>query len=141
MWQKGLIKKDSGGGGFSIEYVGQITSATGYSSAKSVDLKTGTYARADYAELTADNFIVLPVRSNSYKSVVTDNTSGGSIGGWTGTAYVANKYHEYTPSTGTFKFYGGYGAKVAQSTYSGTKNASLNYDIFVCKPPLSTIMS
>lgn len=141
MWVE--AKKSGGsGGGASIEYVGEIASATGYSSAKTVNFKTGTYARTDYAELTTDNFIVLPVRSSSYKSKTSSTGSGGSAGGWTAIAYVANKNHEYNQSTGDFKFYGGYGASANQGGSARcTVTDSINYKIYIVKPGISTFES
>lgn len=140
MWVEG--KSGGSGGGASIEYVGQFTSGSGESAAKTVNFASGTYARDDYAELTIDNFIVLPVRSNSYKSTTSSAGSGGSMGGWTTKAMVANKYHEYTASSGTFKFYGGYGSQAIQGgSARATASGTVNYKIYIVKPGISTFES
>lgn len=138
MWQRAINKSSGGGGGASIEYVGEFTSGSG-TSANSIDLSTGTYARSDYAELTTDNFLVLLKRSGTTKTCDTGSVSGGSIGGWSAKASVTTKAHEYTPSTGIFKFYGGFGVTITQGSQRGSASGSLTYDVYVIKPGLSEL--
>lgn len=146
MWQKGLMKSSGGGGGdVTIEYVGQFTSGKGATTAKSIDFKTGDYARADYAELTADNFIVLPVRSSSNYSL--ESARGiGNTAYWCSKTTIGNKLHDYTPSTGILKFYGGVSTEAGTynaasggtytQRYTGTGN--MNYKVYITKPPISS---
>ena len=140
MWVEG--GKSGSSGGTTIEYVGQFNANSGHTSATTINLASGTYARADYAELTTDNFIVLPVRSSSYKTASTSWMKGSTNDGWFASAYMANKNHEYTPSSGTFKFYGGFQAEHFYRTISkGTANGSVSYKVYIVKPGLSTFES
>ena len=138
-----------GGGGTSIEYVGEFTASSGGTSATTVNLASGTYARSDYASLTADNFIIVPKRGSSNLTGETPNryrTNNTTYHAATGT--VGYKNHEYTASSGTLKFYGGvtinscYSSSTSGSlTTQTTKNISVTYKVYVVKPGISTFES
>lgn len=136
----------TGTGGVTIEYVGEFTANSGGSSATTVNLASGTYARPDYADLTIDNFIVMPSRGTSNLTSETPNRFRTN-----NTVYHAAqgilgyKKHEYTAATGTFKFYGGVTINAGTSTSSSgtlstqtTVNMSPKWKVYVVKPGISS---
>lgn len=142
--------KSGSSGGASIEYVGTFSASSGSTSATSVNLKTGTYARDDYADLTADNFIVVPKRGTSnLTSTTPDRYRSNNQVYHAAQGIMGYKNHEYTASTGTLKFYGG--VTVTSGTYSGLNtsdytaktsvNMSPQWKVYVVKPGLSTFES
>ena len=146
---RAAIGGGGGGGGTSIEYVGEFSVTSG-SAATSVNLKTGTYARSDYAELTADNFIVIPKRGTSNLTSETPNRYATNNSLYhTAKGTMGYKNHEYTASTGVLKFYGG--VTIISGTYPSynsttyterqTVNMSPKWKVYVVKPGISTFES
>lgn len=132
----------SSGTSVTIEYIGNIASGSG-SSSKTVNFKTGTYARDDYASLTEDNFLIIPARSSSGASASFDNTGHGGktvIKGTT-TCY-SHKNFTYSASTGVLTFYGGvYSSVESGTTTQFTWSGTANYKIYIIKPGLSQVVS
>lgn len=128
-----------GGGGSSvtIEYIDNIASGSG-SSSKTVNFKTGTYARDDYASLTTDNFLIIPHRGSNGVSV---QASASGLGyAW---AYsYGHKNFSYSASTGVLTFYGGVRTElIASGTVKQSGATTANYDIYIIKPGLSQVVS
>ena len=126
--------------GTSIEYIGEFSANP--TTATSIDFTSGTYARADYSELTVDNFIVIPVRSEDSYAVVgpTDGVaarSGSSMASWL-YSYSTKKI---TYSNGLLSFNGGYSAKVSNNYDVRSISLSNNYKVYIIKPGLSTFQS
>lgn len=133
-----------GGGGSSvtIEYIDSFASGSG-SSSKTVNFKTGTYARDDYASLTTDNFLIIPSRSSSGASASFDNTGSGSKAVLKGTTTCySHKDFTYNASTGVLTFYGGIHSEVGTNAATQfTWNGTANYKIYIIKPGLSQVVS
>lgn len=146
MWQRAINQSGGGGGNVEVDYVGEFSVSTTASTAKTIDFSTGTYARSDYAELTADNFLVLPVLSTSNVTKETSRNQGNTAY-WTAKVNIGRKNHEYNPTTGTFKFYGGIDTAVGRWTKTtggdytqiASANASLSYKVYVIKPSLDEL--
>ena len=126
----------SGGNKVTVEYIDTVTSGSG-SSSKTVNFKTDTYARDDYADLTIDNFLIIPHRGSNEISTSTSNSAGFAY------AYsYAHKNFSYNASTGVLTFYGGVRAEVqASSQVKAYSNTTAPYDIYIIKPTLSEVIA
>ena len=138
-----VMESSGSGTSITIESIGNITSGSG-SSSKTVNFKTGTYARDDYASLTIDNFLIMPHRTTSGSiSASFDNGSTiKNVATGTMTCY-SHKTPSYNSSNGVLTFYGGvyYTTANAGGTTQYTASASGNYDIYIIKPGLSQVVS
>ena len=132
-----------GGSGITINYIGEFESGRYDSLRKTiVDFKTGQYARSDYAELTADNFLILPkTKSQTAEGYsITLNNFG------TATKTLARTWDhdqwEYDQSSGKLTFYGGlYSAALYNDNVKTSDILKLKYKIYIIKPGLSQAIS